>query len=201
MKKVLAIGLVSLALAQAKVFIGVQGGYDLGGLLTKTGGLDAPIWAGNTTGGWSVGANLGVEHGSGFLGLRYFLSFDYSRSLQGVSASSKNFSAYDVDLNVDIMLNLIRGSSLGLGLFAGAGAGYQYISFADTANNRLYSDGNIPIFGRAGVTLRFGERIRVDAGVKIPIMAFDMLKYRNAPAGDAHYYAPLKIQGSIRFLF
>ena len=104
MKKVLALGLVSLALVQAKVFLGVQGGYDLGVGLTKTGTLDAPIWKGATTGGWSAGANLGLEHGEGFFGVRYFLSFDYSAPLANSNVYSK-LNVFDVDLNLDMLLN------------------------------------------------------------------------------------------------
>ena len=202
MKKVLALGLVSLALVQAKVFLGVQGGYDLGVGLTKTGTLDAPIWKGATTGGWSAGANLGLEHGEGFFGVRYFLSFDYSAPLSN-SDVYKNLNVFDVDLNLDLLLNFVHGGSFGFGMFLGTGVGYQYAFFKSGTNNAQSSFGAAPIFGRAGLTFALGEHSRFDVGVKIPIIAFGIHRNKNhvANLSDPNYYSPLKIQASYRFLF
>lgn len=189
MKKILAFGLISLAFAQAKVLVGVHGSYDLGATTEATGKFSAPIWNGNTEGGWGAGAHVGMQHGSDLIGVRYFLSFDYSQAL---AAAAKGLSVYDIDANVDLLLNFVRGGGFGMGLFVGAGAGYQYVSMP---NDSL---GNLPIFARAGLMFNFGERSSLDLGVKVPLTAIAL--HKSAGLNDA-YWAPLKIQVGYTFSF
>ena len=206
MKKVLAIGLVSLALAQAKVFIGIQGSYDWGASIGKTNTFNTPIWSGNVTDGWGVGANFGLEQDFGYFGLREFLSFDYSSSFLDKATGFYGFDVFDVDLNLDALINFVKGDMFSMGMFLGAGVGYQYMSFFnDTATGKTkFSFGNLPLFARAGLTFGIGSHSRIDLGVKIPLIAFGLHKGPNGgnnAANEQYYYPPLKIQLSYKFLF
>ena len=206
MKKVLAIGLVSLALAQAKVFIGVQGSYDWGASIGRTNTFNTPIWSGNVTDGWGVGANLGLEQDFGYFGLREFLSFDYSSSFLDKATGFYGFDVFDVDLNLDALINFVKGDVFSMGIFLGAGVGYQYMSLLNDTNSGKvkFSFGNLPIFARTGLTFGIGSHSRIDLGVKIPLIAFGLHKGQNGgnAAGDEqYYYPPLKIQLSYKFLF
>ena len=210
MKKVLAIGLVSLALAQAKVFIGVQASYDWGASIGKTNTFNTPIWSGNVTDGWGVGANFGLEQDFGYFGLREFLSFDYSSSFLDKATGFYGFDVFDLDLNLDALINFVKGDMFSMGMFLGAGVGYQYMSFFNNTgnNNKVkFSFGNLPLFARAGLTFGIGSHSRIDLGLKIPLIAFGLHKGSNggAAAGgngdEQYYYPPLKIQLSYKFLF
>ncbi|MWV61496.1 outer membrane beta-barrel protein [Helicobacter saguini] len=188
MKKFLAAGLLSVAVAQAGVFVGVQGGYDIGAGRTGSGKFDLPIYNGITQGGWSVGANAGYELNFGLIGLRGYLQLDYSKFLEGAGADK--FHNIDIDLNVDALVNFINGGAFGMGVFVGVGAGYQY-TILDTE-----SVGAIPLFARAGLTFNILEHNRVDLGIKLPITGWNI----NGPL-DVGFYSPLKIQASYKFIF
>lgn len=188
MKKLLLAGALSVAVAQAGVFVGVQGGYDLGSGWTNSGKFDLPLYNGSKQDGYSVGANAGYEIGFGVIGLRGYLQLDYSRYFN--AAGNDKFHNIDIDANVDALINFVNGGAFGMGVFLGVGAGYQ-ISILDTE-----TFGAIPLFARAGLTFSFAEHNRVDLGIKLPITGWNV----SGPS-DIGFYSPLKIQASYKFLF
>lgn len=161
MKKMLALGLLSLSLAQAKVFVGVDGGYVMAGS-SVSGKADSSVWDGGYNHGWTAGANFGYEtFFSSHFGTRAFVSAGYGNVLDDITETNQFFN---VDANIDLMVNFVGN----FGVFAGIGAGYQYHSIGNVLTNH-----NIPLFGRAGVTIGFGERVRLDLTAKLPIITWD----------------------------
>ena len=183
MKKVLALGLISFAFAQAQLFVGVQGSYDLGAEFIGSGKFDSAIYSGRTSNdGWSAGLSVGNQHNFGRMGLRYFVSADYAQAL-----SYSNTHLVDVDLNVDGILNFTSSGSFGL--FFGLGTGYE-IAFVDGN-----ASGTVPLFGRLGLTFTAASKHKIDIGVKLPISGW------NVSGGLDTHNSPLRIQAGYKYLF
>ncbi|MWV61872.1 outer membrane beta-barrel protein [Helicobacter saguini] len=192
MKKLLAIGALSIAFAQAGVFVGVQGGYDVAAGYASGGKFNAPLYDGRTNNsGWSVGANAGYELGLGFFGVRGYLQFDYSQMLD-----VSRFHAFDVDFNVDALINFVNSDAFGLGLYAGIGIGYQRLMY--DLNVVQINSNNLPLFARLGLTFKVLEHSRIDVGVKLPITGWNL---DNRITDEFSIYSPLKAQISYKFLF
>lgn len=203
MKKILAVGLISAALstslAQAGVFVGVQGGYDVATGYASSGKTNAPIYDGRTrNSGWSVGGNVGYELDLGYFGARTYLQVDYSRFID--APGSDSFHAIDVDLNADALINFVNSDAFGLGLFAGIGVGYQWLNYKFEAAGLTLAENNInnvPLFARVGLTFKLLGNSRIDLGVKLPIVGWNV-DDRFIGGG---IYSPLKVQASYKFLF
>lgn len=184
MKKMLALGLLSLSLAQAKVFVGIDGGYVMAGS-APFGKTNSSVWNGNYRDAWSVSANFGYESlFSNHFGARAFISAGYGNVLD--SALTNQFIT--VDGNIDLMINFVPS----FGIFAGVGAGYQY--------HNVYKEHGIPLFGRAGVTFGITEHLRLDLTAKLPIIAWDM-DGSDIAGILPKVNSPLTVQAGIKFLF
>lgn len=192
MKKLLALGLLSFSLAQAKVFVGVDGGYVMAGS-SVSGKADSTVWDGTYDDAWSVSANVGYEtFFSNNFGMRAFLAVGYGTYLDSLTSNQ----AINIDGNLDLILNFVNTGSFGFGVFAGVGAGYQYNSFLD---DKL-SFHSIPLFGRAGVTFGFGEKVRLDLTARLPIIAWDA-KDSVGSGILPTIYSPVTMQAGVKFLF
>ena len=187
MKKMLALGLLSLSLAQAKMFVGVDGGYVMAGSAVS-GKADSSVYDGRYQDAWNVSANFGYEtFFSSHFGARAFVSAGYGSIFDTVTTNH----IFDVDGNIDLIVNIVGG----FGVFAGIGAGYQYHSVASTFNSN-----NIPLFGRAGFTLGITDNLRLDLTAKLPIITWDMddsVLTGKLPTVSS----PLTVQAGIKFLF
>ncbi|RDU65381.1 hypothetical protein CQA53_06300 [Helicobacter didelphidarum] len=212
MKKILALGLVSLSLsatlAQARTFVGIDAGYDRGsfestnGLAKKsyTGFINAPAE------GWNVGINVGGEWFFGeYVGLRTFLGLGYG---QAFAQANTNLHVLDVNLNFDIMANVVNTGSFSTGLFVGVGAGFG-IAAQKLSAEALVSM-NIPIYGRAGITFGLGEHSRIDVTAILPILSYNMIGFMGTDAetaadmvaaGVPGAYNPLRFNVGYKFLF
>ncbi|GAB0174044.1 hypothetical protein [Helicobacter trogontum] len=181
MKKMLALGLLSLSLAQAKVFVGIDGGYVMAGS-APFGKTNSSVWNGNYRDAWSVSANFGYESlFSNHFGARAFISAGYGNVLD--SALTNQFIT--VDGNIDLMINFVPS----FGIFAGVGAGYQY--------HNVYKEHGIPLFGRAGVTFGITEHLRLDLTARLPIITWEA---KDSLVGLS-MFSPLTVQAGIKFLF
>lgn len=197
MKKLLAMGLLSVAVAQAGVFVGVQGGYDVAAGNAGDSRTNAPLYDGRTNNsGWSAGANVGYELDLGYVGARAYLQFDYSRM-----NDVKYFSNYDIDLNVDGLFNFVNSDAFGMGLYAGLGIGYQLMVIENPIDSIFGTNlgninvSNIPLFARVGLTFKILSFNRIDIGVKLPIVGW------NIDGPNLGVYSPLKAQISYKIVF
>lgn len=187
MKKMLALGLLSLSLAQAKIFVGVDGGYVMAGSAVS-GKADSSVWDGGYQNAWNVGANFGYEtFFSDHFGARAFISAGYGSVLD--SAVTNQF--FNVDGNIDLIVNFVSS----FGVFAGVGAGWQHHSIANA-----FDRNSIPLFGRAGLTFGLTDNLRLDLTAKLPIITWDM---GDSPAVGVlpTAFSPLAVQAGIKFLF
>lgn len=192
MKKLLVIGALSVAVAQAGVFVGVQGGYDVAAGYADGGKTNAPLYDGRTRdSGWSVGANAGYELGAGLFGARAYLQVDYSRWI-----NADSWHNIDVDVNVDALFNFVDSDAFGIGLFAGVGVGYQHYTFSIAGVD--FNTNNLPLFARVGLTFKLLGHSRIDVGAKLPIVGWNL---DDRLIDTRTVYAPLKVQLAYRFLF
>ncbi len=187
MKKMLALGLLSLSLAQAKMFVGVDGGYVMmGGAVS--GKADSSVYDGHYHDAWSVSANFGYEtFFSSHFGARAFVSAGYGSIFDTVTTNH----IFNVDGNIDLIVNIVGG----FGVFAGVGAGWQHHSVAKTFDNN-----SIPLFGRVGFTFGITDNLRLDLTAKLPIITWDIDGSDLAgilPTGSSS----LTVQAGIKFLF
>ncbi len=195
MKKFLALGLLSVSLASAKVFVGVDGGYNMVGFAAP-GKVDSSAWHGDYKDSWSVSANVGYESlFNSHFGIRSFVSVGYGQFVEN-DPSNYNIKA---DLNLDALFNLINTGSFQAGLFAGVGAGYEYQSF-QTGSNQSVSFGQIPIYGRAGLSFGLGESIRLDLTTRLPIVAWG-IHHDDKILPPVPVYNTISYQVGLKFLF
>lgn len=187
MKKMLALGLLSLSLAQAKIFVGVDGGYVMAGSAVS-GKADSSVYDGRYQDAWNVSANFGYEtFFSSHFGARAFVSAGYGSVFD--SAVTNQF--FGVDGNIDLIANLVGG----FGVFAGVGAGWQHHSIASA-----FDKNSIPLFGRVGLTFGITDSLRLDLTAKLPIIAWDMDGSDIAGVLPTTF-SPLAVQAGIKFLF
>lgn len=187
MKKMLALGLLSLSLAQAKIFVGVDGGYVMMGCAVS-GKADSSVYDGRYKDAWNVSANFGYEtFFSSHFGARAFVSAGYGSIFDTVTTNH----IFNVDGNIDLIANLVGG----FGVFAGVGAGWQHHPVAKTFDNN-----SIPLFGRVGFTFGITDNLRLDLTAKLPIITWDM---DNSVLTDKlpKLSSPLTVQAGIKFLF
>lgn len=181
MKKLLMIGLIGLAFAQAKTFVGFDGGYMLNGYADngKLTNYDTYRFS-KKSNNWTVGLNFGAEgFVNDYFGARAFLEALYARGI--------NYSSNELGItgNVDIMINFIASGSFSLGIFGGAGLGYDIV-FNDS--------GSFPVYGRGGVSIGLGDSSRIDFTAKLPILGWKV-------HGNKGTHAPISLLAGYKYLF
>lgn len=162
MKKIIALSLLLAGFIQANSFFGVDLGYIMYGN-ASSGAVNSTIYNTSYKGrldinGITVSANYGVEgFANSVLGGRIFIEGLYSNGL-----NNRN-KTIDVTGNADMIINIINP----LGIFGGAGFGYEY------AIGKTFEDGNgyLPFYGRLGATIALGQG-RIDLTFKLPIVGW-----------------------------
>lgn len=191
MKKFLALAVICCAMAQAKMFVGVDGGFTFDGSASN-GKTNASIYNSNDgrfdSHGWDVDIVFGAESFAGdYFGARAFLDLGYFSGL------NHNRNSIDITGNADVMINFLKSGSFTWGVFGGLGIGYKY-SFA--YGNFDNGQGYAPFFGRTGMSFGIGGNSRIDLTVRLPIMGWKV--HGNNGSG---VYAPLDFQVGYKFLF
>ena len=224
MKKVILTGLVSVALsatlAEAKFFVGVQGGYDMSRAVDIAGGSNPFITSAviGTRGfegvdyqSWKVGINLGNEWlFNNYFGLRWFFGVNYGQFIKyaDINYSDLNISAShlaNMEFGLDALVNVVNTGGFSLGFFFGIAG--QYNVWLDEANvltelvamstGNEATGGNLRMYmtllGRAGITIGLGEHSRIDLGASMPIISGGVIN--NA------LYNPIQFTAGYKFLF
>ena len=145
MKKVILTSLVSVALsatlAEAKFFVGVQGGYDMSRAVDIAGGSNPFItsavigsrgFEGWDYQSWKVGIDLGNEWlFNNYFGLRWFFGVNYGQFIRYADTNYSdlsNFSAshlINAELGLDALVNVVNTGSFSLGFFFGIAGQYN----------------------------------------------------------------------------
>lgn len=168
MKKIIALVFIFLSLTQAKMFVGVDGGYSLYGRSPSGDILKSSVWNNQKPRGWYAGLNIGSEFlANDYFGFRVILDGGYSNGL-----NVSQVKIISGSLNTDMLVNFVATGSFSLGIFVGAGAGYDYVVLG---NHAKFS--SVPIFGRAGITMGLGENSRIDITARPPIISYKLNKY------------------------
>ncbi len=163
MKKIILSAIACAAIAQAGVFVGVDGGYAMntsaGDGSTNYGIYDNNVKNRFDWDAWNVAINFGAEgFVNGYFGGRAFLEALYSGGLDST------LSHFDLTGNADIIINFVPSGAVGV--FAGLGIGYSYWWGTN------YGQGNAPFYARTGLTFGIGSNHRIDATLKLPIMGW-----------------------------
>lgn len=185
MKKIMLSGLISVAVMQAKLFVGIDGGYDLGYFKTVSHNsylLGSTAFENTRDSNFYAGLNIGTQHFFGdYFGLRWFIGAGYIGS----------FKTAELNLGVDAILNFFNNNNFSFGIFAGVGSGFQLLV-------RPVSKGEIPIIGRVGLSFGIGEHNRIDITTQIPIITWSIEAFDKA---FGEIYAPVRISLGYKFIF
>lgn len=198
-KKLFAIILASaslLSVAQARFYLGVEGGYASQGLpmVQESGkGVEVRTISPNGLGdlikdgakGYSIGIVLGTESFfTRYFGVRWGLGVGYASTEKDLLNNGKKYEqelkTISSDLSLDLMINFVNTGSFSFGVFGGVGAEYQY--FTNASNPNWHSLG---FEGRVGLSTLLGGHHRLEVFTKLPFA--DMpLKYSQ---GDSNLFA------------
>lgn len=212
MKKLLAVSLVSVSLcatlAQAKFFIGVEGGYDTG--FPGFGDIKNKRWHFGTNAfdgyssiryhGWTAGINLGTEHNLGdSFALRWLFGANYGEYFAGFTLLGNGFQSFTFDLAIDGIYNFIKTNSTSFGVFVGLGTrldqfGIYLFEATDFATQEHNTGTSLAFLGRVGLTFGLGEHHRFDATAAIPFTSMTMRDY-------GPVYNSLRVTLGYKYLF
>lgn len=193
--------------AEAKFFLGVDGGYEMSDITLQSGEKGHVLWGGSIfkniarLDAWTAGINLGTEHEiNNFLNLRWFLGLNYGQNI--------NFKAIyqlqqiDIQLGVDTIFNFVKSKSYSFGLLLGLGTNLNTGDFFGMffkkdlpLENFITSYGQVGIFGNVGLTLGLGEHSRIDFITRIPIMNVVLTQ------GGGVIYSPIRFTVGYKYLF
>ena len=207
MKKLLALGVISFSLsaslAEARFFLGVEGGYEMSDVFVQAGNRGHVVWGSSAfenkarIDSWTAGANLGTEHQlNDLFGLRWYFGVNY-----GENTNQKlifQIQYLDFQLGADALLNFVNTGSFAFGVFAGIGGSFSKGSF--TGNFFKSTDETAHIaqagfFGQVGLTFGLGEHNRIDLTARIPIMNVVLAEDGNP------IYNPLRFTLGYKFIF
>lgn len=174
-----------LSVAQARFYLGVEGGYVSQGLplvQEKGKGIETHTISSSGLGdlieygakGYAVGVVFGTESFfNRYFGLRWGLGLGYSSSKKDLYNNGKKkgyeLSVFDTNLSVDMMLNFVNTGNFSFGVFGGVGADYQY--FTNTGNPKWHALG---FEGRVGLSTLLGNHHRMEVFAKLPFADMSM---------------------------
>ncbi|MDO7253327.1 outer membrane beta-barrel protein [Helicobacter cappadocius] len=183
------------SLADARFFLGIDGGYSMdkidvktedikgyGGSIITPGSFTKNAYLGN---GYLFNINLGTEHHfdkNNYVGFRWFLAGGYGRTT--LINQSNNLIQYpsnviEANLGLDLLLDVIKFGNNSIGLFGGVEGGVNgTISDAYYYDRQCDKYPTFPsispsVFGRVGVSLLLANHHRVEFVTKIPIYELD----------------------------
>lgn len=204
MKKSIALGLVSLSLcatlAQAKFFVGVDGGIAATDKIeTVASPTDTSLtkfgsggFSGFSTQQWLVGVNFGTEHHlSNHFGIRWFGAVNYGSSYKSTLA----FDTLGIQLGADALVNFVHSSTFSMGVFVGLAGDYTTLSSTGYSFFSKAGINNLGLLGRVGLTFGLGQHSRVDVTAGIPIVTTSILS--DTPS----VYNPLTFTLGYKFVF
>lgn len=181
-KKLFAIILASasfISLAQARFYLGVEGGYATQGLpmVQESGkGIETHTISPKALGdlikdgakGYSLGVVFGTESFFGrYVGVRWGLGLGYSSTEKDLYDNGKKYEqelkTFNSNLSLDLMINFINNGNFSFGVFGGVGAEYQY--FTNVSNPNWHS---LDFEGRVGLSTLLGGHHRVEVFARLP---------------------------------
>ncbi|RDU65902.1 hypothetical protein CQA53_05520 [Helicobacter didelphidarum] len=180
-----SIVLLSSTIASARVFVGIQAGYDMGKfesvLRGNNGVLGSSAFSAIQDHNFYAGLDVGTEHIYNYVGFRWFVGVGYTSA----------FETAEINLGVDFLLNFLKSDRFSMGFYVGVGSSFQAL-----INPAL--KGEIPILGRTGLSFGLGEHNRIDIGVQIPIITWSIEAF-DKPFGIM--YSPIRTQIGYKYIF
>ena len=180
--KILICMTMLFTLSEAKMFVGVDGGYDVHGV-ASSGYVGSSVYNGHYGSRlWSLNLNFGGEGlVNNYFGFRAFLEAGYAQAIYGALKFA------NLGVNVDSLINFVSNGSFSFGMILGLGANYEV-----NVNN---GDGSFPLYARTGFTFGIGPNSRIDLTLKLPMVGW----YLNGNAKGTN--ASLKFQLGYKVLF
>lgn len=182
--KIACISILSLSSLHAEETSIWYGGIDIGYAEANLSGNMS--YMGSSTGGLSGKGgyvNIGLIGGSKFfsrpdLGFRIYGNFNYQPDFKN-SSGSANTSLFNFGINADLLYNFVVGDDYDIGLFAGAGLGFntyfgKYINDLESlALYNAYADfsrTNFDAWLNAGLRSNFYKYFGLEVGVRVPFI-------------------------------
>ncbi|STP11917.1 outer membrane protein [Helicobacter mustelae] len=181
MKKILLSLLLlgaTINFAQARFFVGVDGGYSLDHLYKYKNNKIVESAKGD---GFNIGLNLGTEHYFGqseIVGLRWLLMGGYGQNF--IENITLHLSNFNVNLALDLLIDVIKfDNDSALTLFGGLQGGLLGILSKEMqeGNTSLRALNNQNLFsfqGRVGLSLRITKHHRFEFSFYTPVYSFYM---------------------------
>ncbi|WP_104763682.1 outer membrane beta-barrel protein [Helicobacter aurati] len=215
MKKLLALGVISFSLsaslAEARFFLGVEGGYSRG-VATFSNGFASDSYKNfidSTLEGWNADIDIGGQWFFGErIGIRTFLGLGYGQAY----VNSESLHDVNMNINFDFMADLIKGSSVSFGVFVGAGGGYSFTT-QSLGLSPLILGATFPIYARAGFSVGLGENSRIDITAKLPLLTYSVIGFQGFDSlseddkkdlsefGIVGAYNPVRFSVSYKYVF
>lgn len=174
-------GLSLVSVAQARFFMGVEGGYSVTSFKgtdmksNRSGGYGTVFGPSVLTDafknsyGYSAALTIGTENFFGnYFGVRSAIFGGYTHTSKKIGATRIGSDFIDAGLNLDLILNAFNNNQTSFGFFGGVEAGYHYWLNKHSSYKSLASDHLMDFSGRVGITMLLGGHNRLELLAKIP---------------------------------
>ncbi|MDO7253329.1 outer membrane beta-barrel protein [Helicobacter cappadocius] len=197
------------SLANARFFLGIDGGYSMDKVDVKT--EDKTTYTGTNTivtpgsftknaylgNGYLFDINLGTEHHfdkNNYVGFRWFLAGGYGRTT--LINQSNNLIKYpssiiEANLGLDLLLDVIKFGNNSVGLFGGIEATGLNV-FSMQKDTVIFDTPEIQARARIGLSLFLADHHRIEFITKIPVYTLN---------GDENIYKPLQFMLGYKYVF
>lgn len=220
MKKTLlslaAASLICGTVAEARFFVGVEGGYTtqhlyetaLDGLSTFNFTFPSPSIIGDALDkgmqGYSLSVMIGSEDVGKIFGTRWYLGGGYTSVSKDVAG--KNFSRefIDASLGFDMILNFYNSGTTSFGIFGGVSMDYHY--WLDGSDHNIdkvlgMSEHMFDFSGKAGITTLLANHHRLEVYAKLPIGSMNISDSKEVVLGGVYAPANVSFGASYKFVF
>lgn len=223
-KKILGLALAGLSvasIAQARFFMGLEGGYTTTSLEETSMKEDKANFYASAYGpkivtdtfkngarGYSAALTLGTENFFGnYFGIRSAVFGGYTSTSKKIYGLNKEFNLIDAGLSFDLMLNFFSNGNSSFGIFGGAEAGYHYwYNKKDFGSDILYNSSDVSkhlldFSGRFGISTLVGGHHRIELFTKVPFASMGFSSSSEAKLGGLAVPLNVSVGASYKFVF
>ncbi|RDU71768.1 outer membrane beta-barrel protein [Helicobacter brantae] len=209
--------LVCASMAEARLFVGVEGGYTAQksydtGLnnrastflfsMPSTSVISDALDKGSK--GYSLGVTLGTEDVGSIFGTRWYLGAGYTSVSKDFAGKSWSREYIDASVGFDLILNFFNNGSSSFGIFGGVSADYHYWLNSSDYKEEYFATFSKHIFdfsGKAGITTMLAKHNRLEVFAKLPIASMSITDSKEAILGGNHSPANVTFGASYKFIF
>ena len=209
--------LVCASMAEARFFVGVEGGYTAQksydtGLdsrastflfsMPSTSIISDALEKGSK--GYSISGVIGTEDVGSIFGTRWYLAGGYTSVSKDYAGKSWSREYIDASVGFDLILNFFNNGSSSFGIFGGVSADYHYWLNSSDYKEDVVIDYSKHIFdfsGKAGITTLLAKHNRLEVFAKLPIASMSITNSKEAVLGGNHSPANVTFGASYKFIF